>query len=266
MFYWIYDMPTVQLGLWISAIFVGATWFGIIFIKPFMRLWLGRQEGRNDLVGYMLSSFAVFYGLLLGLISVATYQNYSNIDDNVTREAASLTALYRDSSGYPSPIREELQAKLREYTRYTIEDGWPLQQRGIVPTGGTERISDFMQTMIAFEPQTKGQEIIHAEAFRQFNHYIELRRMRLANVTAGIPSVLWAVVLIGSMLNVMLIWMFDMKFTVHMILGGIVSFFLGLSIFLIAAMDNPFRGEVSIQPDAIALVYDGLMKPKMGPK
>ena len=32
-------------------------------------------------------------------------------------------------------------------------------------------------------------------------------------------------------------------------------------IFLIAALDNPFRGEVSIGPDSIALVYDTLMKP-----
>jgi hypothetical protein len=266
LFYWIYDMPSLQLGLLISAVFVGATWFGIIFFKPFLRLWLGRQDGRNDLVGYTISSLAVFYGLLLGLFSVATYQNYSNVDDNVTKESASLAALYRDFSGYPSRFRETVQEKLREYTRYTIEEGWPLQQKGIVPTGGSDRIGWLMQDLVAFEPATKGKEILHAEALRQMNHYIELRRARLASVTTGIPGVLWAVVIIGSVLNVMLISLYDMKFTVHLVLGGIVSFFLGLSIFLIASLDNPFRGEVSVQPDAIELVYDQLMKPKMGEK
>lgn len=33
-------------------------------------------------------------------------------------------------------------------------------------------------------------------------------------------------------------------------------------IFLIAELDNPFRGEVSIGPDAIARVYGDVMKPR----
>ena len=37
-------------------------------------------------------------------------------------------------------------------------------------------------------------------------------------------------------------------------------------IFLIAALDNPFRGQVSVGPDFIALVYETLMKPKHPPR
>ncbi|HMO35764.1 MAG TPA: hypothetical protein PKA06_06965 [Gemmatales bacterium] len=46
-----------------------------------------------------------------------------------------------------------------------------------------------------------------------------------------------------------MIWLFDMRFLTHIILGGLLAFFLGTMIFLIAAMDNPFRGEVSITPE-----------------
>jgi hypothetical protein len=38
-------------------------------------------------------------------------------------------------------------------------------------------------------------------------------------------------------------------------LGGVLAFFLGTVIFLIASMDNPFRGEVSIQPEAFSTLY-----------
>ena len=58
-----------------------------------------------------------------------------------------------------------------------------------------------------------------------------------------------------------LIAMLDMEIRVHLIFGGALSLFLGLVIFLIAAMDNPFRGEVSIGPEAFQTVYDTLMKP-----
>ena len=36
---------------------------------------------------------------------------------------------------------------------------------------------------------------------------------------------------------------------------------LGLLIFLLAAMDNPFRGEISVGSEAFELVYGQLMKP-----
>jgi hypothetical protein len=53
--------------------------------------------------------------------------------------------------------------------------------------------------------------------------------------------------------------MLDMRFFTHMLLGAIMSFFLGVMIFLIASLDNPMRGEVSVSPDNYQLVYDVLM-------
>jgi hypothetical protein len=55
--------------------------------------------------------------------------------------------------------------------------------------------------------------------------------------------------------------MLDMEIHVHLILGGMLSLFLGIVIFLIAAMDNPFRGEVSVGSVAFEIVFDQLMKP-----
>jgi hypothetical protein len=45
----------------------------------------------------------------------------------------------------------------------------------------------------------------------------------------------------------------------HASLIGILSVLMGLLIFMMAAMDHPFRGEMSIGPDAFQLVYDEVM-------
>ena len=66
---------------------------------------------------------------------------------------------------------------------------------------------------------------------------------------------LWYVVLVGALINIAIVWMFDMKIVAHLLLGGLLVFFLGSMIFLIAAMDNPFRGEVSVSSEAFDLVY-----------
>ena len=118
----------------------------------------------------------------------------------------------------------------------------------------------FHEQLIRFEPSSRGQEIHHAEALRQFNNYLEARRMRLFSVTTSIPGVMWAVVLVGALMNIALIWMFDMKLINHLLLGGILSAFMGLMIFLIASLDNPFRGELSISPAPFQDILTHLME------
>ena len=258
--YRIYDIPSWKLALAVSGGFVLFYWVGCLFIRPFLRLFVRSRSGTNDLVGYVLSCFCVFYGLLLGLIAVASYQNFGEVDKNVSKEAVALRALYQDVNGYPHPVDQDLCWLLRDYTLYVIKYAWPLQKKGIIPDGGRVRVTAFHERLLAFEPQTKGQEVLHAETLRQFNIFFEARRMRLHSVTTGIPAVMWYVVLIGALINIAIVWMFDMRFLTHLLLGGMLVFFLGAMIFLIAAMDNPLRGEVSVSSEAFELVYKSMME------
>ena len=123
-------------------------------------------------------------------------------------------------------------------------------------------MSAFQKDLFAFQPATRSQEIIHAEAIRQFNVFIECRRQRLHNVTTGLPAVLWWVVIAGAALNLSILWIFSVeKLSIHLALSGVLAMFIGLMLFLIAAMDNPFRGEVSISAEAFEIVKKSLMTP-----
>lgn len=261
MFYWIYDHPTALVGTLFAVVFVVATWAATFILRRYLHPWFHRDRRANEMVGFVLSSYSVFYGILIGLIAVAAYQNFGTVSDLVTREASSLSALYRDLSGYPQPSRGRLQSDLRDYTRWEIERDWPQQQRGIVPTEGTHRLRQFTDDLLSFEPAQMHDEVVLAETLRQVNNYMDLRRSRLNSVAVGIPAVLWWVVGIGALISLLLVAMLDMEIHVHLILGAALSVFLGLVIFLIAAMDHPFRGEVSVTPAPFRQVYETLMVP-----
>ena len=258
--YWIYDYPTSIVGPLFVAVFIAVTLLGIFLTRATVHSWLHRSERANEMVGVALSNFFVLYGILLGLLAVATYQNYSTVGDIVDKEASSLSALYRDLSAYPQPIRSHLQDALREYTRYTIEEGWDLQRRGVVPAQGSKLITSVLQMLLTFNPSTEREKIIHAETLRQYNTKVELGRARLANVSKGLPAVLWWVVAFGALMNIILIWMHDIEIDVHLILGALLASILGAVIFLIAELDHPFRGEVSVGTDSIERVYRTVMQ------
>lgn len=262
MMYWIYDYPSWIIGFLCCGALIALTWIGIFLTRVTVHSWLHREKRANEMVGLALSSYFVLFGLLLGLVAVATYQNYATVGDIVTKEASSLAALYREFSGLPQPIRGQLQQRLREYTRYTIEEGWAQQRKGIVPQGEAVRSGLLIRTLMDFEPSNEKEEILYQDALRQSVHRNELSSQRLANVTAGLPAVLWWVVAAAVVINIVLIWMQDMELHVHLILGAALACILGLVIFLIAELDNPFRGEVSIGPDAIVQAYEDVMKPR----
>ena len=109
MFYWIYDYPTLNIGGLFAVVFIAATWLSILFIRRFFHPWIHSEKRANDMVGFALSSFSVLYGLLVGLLAVAAYQNFSSVSDIVTKVASSVGALFRDLRSYPQPRKGRLR-------------------------------------------------------------------------------------------------------------------------------------------------------------
>ena len=259
MFYWIYDLPALWVIVLFEAVFVGVCWLGTLFLRPSARAWLHQEPRLNDMLAAFLQYFGVIYGLLLGLLAVATYQNRLDVAKSNANEASSLSALYRNITAYPEPSRTELQNLLKEHTRYLIEDAWPQQRKGIVPVDESHRITALQAQLALFEPQTKAQELLHENTLRQFNTFYEDRRARIYSLTSGIPPILWYTVAVGALINMILIWLFDLRPHAHRLLGGLISFYLGTVISVIALMDHPYRGELGLSPEAFQLIYHQVM-------
>src|SRR5262249_48640650 len=103
MFYWIYDIPTWPMVGLFCVFFVRVTWLGILLARPVLRAILGRHSGSNDSVGSLLGAHGVSLGVLLGLLAVAAYQNYSGVEGIIGNEATKLSGLSRDVSSSPEP-------------------------------------------------------------------------------------------------------------------------------------------------------------------
>jgi hypothetical protein len=256
---WLDDLP-LGFGFLVAALCaVGVGLGGMLLLRPYFHRWIHGEERTNEMVSLSMASFFVFYGILVGLVAVGVYANYASAQDNVTKEASSLAALYNDVGALPVPQRSTLLADLRAYAKETIEEDWPAQWRGVVPGGGTARLKAFQRDLVGTTTTRKSEEIAYAEAFGQLEKLVELRSNRLAEVGSGIPTILWWVLWIGAFLSILIVWMLDMDVRVHGILTAVLSAFIGIVIFLIADMDQPFRGRVIVTPDPYVMVYRSFM-------
>ena len=259
--YWIYEIPNSLFFVLCVCFFTLFSMLGVLLTRKWAWRYVGFNEHQNDAISYFFAGMGAIYGISLGLIAVGVWTTFNSIDDKVGSEAAAIAAEYRNFDGYPEPARTELQAELKDYTGYLIHEAWPTQQKGKLPLGGTPKINSFQKTLFGYEPKTNGQMALHQQAITQFNSIVVFNRERIANVTTALPASVWWVLIFGGLVTLAFSWMFVIKKTgVHVIIAGLIGALVGSLIFLIAAMDNPFRGDLSISSDALELVYDQLMK------
>jgi hypothetical protein len=258
--YWIYDIPNWQLFLLMLAFFAVISLIGFHLTRPLVRRIVDGSGKHNDITNYYFAAVGVLYGLTLGLIAVGTWQNFNDADSKAAKEANSLGALYRDLDGYPTALRSEAENLLRDYVKAVIDKEWPAHRRGQVIDAGDLILEELENKIMAFEPSNETQKIAHTEVIRSLNTVAENRGYRVQSVGTALPGVLWAVVLIGAIINIALTYLFWVENTrLHALLVVAFASSLAMLIFLTAAMDNPYRGEFSVSTDAYQYTLDHVM-------
>ena len=255
----VYNIPAATLGLYFALIGVAVIFFGLLVVKPVLRLLMGTGPEFNHTVNFATSGFSLFYGLLLGLLTVAAYQNSERVKEGILSEATTLGVLYADMSSYPEPMRSDLKSMMRDYVLFTIYKDWPAHKNGELLNGGFNRADAMRRELARFEPQSVREEILHAEVISSFQRFSEARQRRLTGVVTEIPNVLWYAVLVGAAINILLIIILKMRVVQHFVLGTITAFFLGVILFVIISLDQPLRGEAGLEPEPLHLLWERAM-------
>jgi hypothetical protein len=247
---WLHELPPVLGAAFVCGCFLIATLIGSAYLQPAVGRLLQGEREPNTLVGLLLSTYALYYGVLLALLSIAVFANYDKAKDSVGQEATSIIALYRDISGYPEPVRTSLTEILRQYVEEETGPGWREQHRDRPSARGVLLVDELNRQLLTFRPDGGAtEEILHRETLHAFSQFVERRRTRIQAADTSIPPVIWYVVLIGAALNVFVLWLFDLKRTSHFVIGGVLTIFIGLVVYMVAVLDQPFRGAHGLPPD-----------------
>jgi hypothetical protein len=244
---WLYRIHPFWLGVLIVGFLVGASLLGLRLTRPLARRFCPAQ---NDFTNYFFATIAVFYAVLVGLIAVASWGNYTTIDGIASSEAVSASDVYRDVESYPPSVGDEVRRDLRAYVNFVIQQEWPAQRRGDrVPRGGRLLLQQTATKLTTFEPATPGQQVVHAQTLRDLDDLFSNRRLRFEAIDSHLPGLMWLVVMAGAAIMIFMTYFFCAESeTLHRLLTAALSVVIGLVIFLILALDRPLIGYVSIDP------------------
>jgi hypothetical protein len=246
---WIYNHPT---WLWGSILVVGITVLACLGLAIFHRLvHVEVRRAHNDLAGFSIAIISVVYAVLLAFIAVATWESFAEAARIVQEEAGYIGNLYRDTDGFPEAMGAQMRESLKQYTDAVVHEEWPVQERGKIPEAAWKPLHKLHRQLVAFQPATRGEAVIEAEFLRTLNELYKARETRLTAAAGHIPAVIWSIIFISGALTTGFTYLFGFSnFRMHLAMTGSVAASLALVVVLIVALDWPFRGEVSVSPDA----------------
>jgi hypothetical protein len=253
---WLHDLPFLVGLTIVCAVFVVPTLVGSYLLQPQVAKLLRGERDINTILGFLLNAFALYFGVLLALLSIAVFENHNKAEDAVVREAAAIIKLYRDVNSYPTDSRPDLLGVLDQYVDEVTGPGWKIQAQGDINRKEIDILTQLHRVIGKFEPKDLAHSVRYAETLRVFDDFVEARRFRISAGASSIPRIMWFIVLIGAVMNTILIWMFDLRPFTHAVIGGSLSMFIALVIYMIAVLDAPFKGSYGVKPDAISAVHN----------
>ncbi len=117
----VHDISSGRQALLFTLVALGAVLTGLVVVKPLLRILFGTGPDFIQNVSFGSAGFNLFYGLLLGLLTVSAYRNNERVRQAIQAEATAVGSLCAGMRSYPEPVQSEAQAMDTRMTGKNIE-------------------------------------------------------------------------------------------------------------------------------------------------
>jgi hypothetical protein len=219
------------------------------------RVPLDVQMEQNEVAGFFIAVLGVVYAVILAFAVIAVWEDLDEARDTAEREANSIGDLYRVAEGLPDAVRTPLQEQAIAYARSVTFEEWPLLRRGGESANSRASIEAIWSLARRFEPTGPREEALYAKLLDEVQELNDARRLRLLSSRTGTPPLIWVVLVGGGVVTVLFTYFFGLKnFRAQIAMTALYVASIGFVLFLVAAIDHPYSGAVSITPEAMELV------------
>ncbi len=228
---------------------------GTSMLLPWMRQRVGIKLDKATMDGASDAYKAVVSSMIF-VLAFALYQvqaNFHDAEQLVEKEANQLNLMDRALLRYGSPDAVALRGLEIEYGNLVINKEWSLMQ----VSGRSNDVDVVFEKLVAGErtlvPTGAAQQAQLGAIQGALDQINDLREARLAMSDKSLPSLYWSMIM-GLLILLAFLAVFTHA-TLDKLLGhaGLICA-VGLLLSLVVIIDGPFKGETSVQPDAISHV------------
>ena len=222
------------------------------------------RSANNDSASNVFTIVGGLQAVLIAFVLISLFDNVSTVSTQSFTEANAVVAIYWDADSLPQPAQNKIHQLCLDYTNTVINAEWPQLQNGTTTVGGpgAQQLQDLHAaiTTAAVDNSDNWRLNEKTDAANQLWQVYQARQQRLdAASGGGVSLVVWLAMLVGSILTLVLAYLFGgAKLVPHMIMVGVLAGTISLLLFAVYQMQDPFTGGAAVGPDAFTTALSRL--------
>lgn len=221
---------------------------------------LPRQSLRRqtDVVSAVYAALGVVYGVILGGVVVAAWNDYQAAEAATEAESAALVNLLRLSYPFPASAQTQVRDAVVAYADAVIHDEWPAMEDGHPPAPSAVAAAENLYRLygnLGLGPV--GRIPTYDAALSGLDDLDDARGARLLASAQGLPVGFWLVLDIGGAVVVGFASLFAVEDrTTHAVLVVALTTTIVLFLILVRGLSQPFAEPLQIGTRGYTRVYD----------
>ncbi|NEA30472.1 DUF4239 domain-containing protein [Streptomyces sp. SID13031] len=234
---------------WVVGVMLVTAVLAVILRRARQRV--GR-EANNEVAGQVFTVVGGVNVVIAAFVLISLFDAMDKAQDTAYEEANALVAVQWAGESLAEPDRSEVAKLTRSYATVVSEQEWPDMQAGLpISAEGWTLLSNLQTAVERAKTTTERQESSRVAAASQVWNVYQARQVRLNSAGSGVSSVVWFAIMVGSLMSVALMFMFGGPGVYsYAIIVSMLSGAIGLLLFAIYQLQNPFSGGASVGPDA----------------
>jgi len=251
---WLYDFP-----VWLIALVV----FAATYVVAAVVYWVVTRLAANErarafkaLSPGMLPPLGIIFGLLFGFIGFQIWGDFDRAKVAVANEAGALRSVVLLAANLSKEEEVQLRTLVSRHIGKCLSEDWPAmaEQRATIESPPAA-LTEASQRVLAFAPNNDGQRTAQREIVSALQNALDARRQRIVISQSTVNSVKWSGLLLQALITLIAVAIVhsDNRLTCAIALT-LFATSVALSLFLIAAHNRPFTGQISVGPELLKQV------------
>ncbi len=244
-------MATLLLGLVVVGLSIVASYFGLKIVRRFVPVSV--LKSHQEVAASIMGVLGAVYAVLLAFMVVALWNQYTEAQATVEREANRLNDLAHLARGFAErATQQKITAAIVAYGESVVRDEWPAMRRGQASSQAQAALDQLWQSFLEINAPSGRETQLYSESLVVLREITDSRRLRLFASRNDLPLVFQVLLWGGGLITIAFTYFFGAQSVraqslMTSALTGIIAF----NLFLILVLDNPFHGYVRIAPEPL---------------
>ena len=230
---------------------------GIIIIITFHNLFITRLSKQHMQMGRVLfRTSAALLALLLSFTYASQRVEYYSLKQSLESEASQIVDIHMDLELFDSPAADLLRQKIRDYVGIVLDEGWDPITESPFRSRTYLHFFEIYRDIHNLEADDKFQQQLKSSLLKDIDEISDFMQVRIYKTRPETPFLLY-IALFGFVI-VMIFFSVYNPDRVSIAFISLYNSFIGLILYFVILMNNPFIGPIQIQPESFKILQEAI--------